>query len=277
MRVVLISTLAIIAAAGIAPAAFSPASPLTPSDPPPPGPRITAGKPFVDTMTKLDPGLWSISDGWANGSYMVNDWRASQARFDRGLTLTLAPGVVKESPYSSGEVQSRGRYGHGYYETTMRAAPGSGIITGFFTYTGPHFGQIWNEIDVEVLGAKPREVLLTYFFDGKKVSTAVPLEFDATAEAHTYGFDWQPGSIEWYVDGRPVHKVRGERLPLPNVAQKLMVSLWGSETLTDWAGVFSRNAAPTSASFTCIAHSRSAAEDMPCTARQSAQNYVKKQ
>jgi endo-1,3-1,4-beta-glycanase ExoK len=229
------------------------------------GSRITGGEPFIDTMSALDTELWSVSDGWENGPYMVNDWQASQARFDNGLTLTLAPDVAKGQAYSSGEVQSRAEYGHGYFETTMRAAPGSGVITGFFTYTGPPFGQNWNEIDVEVIGAKPREVLLTYFFGDDKISKAVPLGFDATAEYHTYGFDWQPDSIEWYVDGRSIHKVTGTDLPIPNLAKKLMASLWGSETLTEWSGPFDKSAMPTSAKFTCIAHSRSAADGMPCT------------
>lgn len=244
-------------------ALFLASSHARPSDPPMSGQRITGGEPFVDTMAAHDRRRWSISGGWANGAYMVNDWQASQSRFSQGLTLTLAPAVVKEHRYSSGEVQSRDVYGHGYFEATMRAAPGSGIITGFFTYTGPHFGQSWNEIDVEILGAKPREVLLTYFFDGEKISKVVKLNFDATAEYHTYGFDWQPRHITWYIDGRPVHKVTGDRLPLPNVPQKLMVSLWGSETLTDWSGAFNKNAMPTSAFFSCIAHSQSA-ESRPC-------------
>jgi endo-1,3-1,4-beta-glycanase ExoK len=231
----------------------------------PPAPRIAGGKPFVDTLSALDRELWAVSDGWANGPYMVNDWQASQARFGDGLTLTLARGIVKKHRYSSGEIQSRAKYGHGYFETTMRAAPGSGIITGFFTYTGPPFGEPWNEIDVEILGAKPREVLLTYFLGDDKISTAVPLDFDATAEYHTYGFDWQPGFIEWYVDGRPIHKVTGDKLPLPNRAQKLMVHLWGSETLSEWYGEFDSKAMPTAAEFTCIAHSPGAAQSMPCT------------
>lgn len=237
---------------------------LSPAEPAAPVPRINAGAPFVDPLTSLDGSLWSVSDGWANGPYMVNDWQGSQVRFDRGMTLTLAPGVVTGHRYSSGEVQSKSEYGHGYYEATMRAAPGSGVITGFFTYTGPPFGQVWNEIDVEVLGAKPREVLLTYFLGDEKLSKVVPLGFDATAGFHTYGFDWQPGFIEWYVDGRPVHKVTGNRLPLPNIPQKLMVNLWASETLTDWSGPFDKRAMPTSATFTCIAHSRSATEKKPC-------------
>lgn len=229
-----------------------------------PGPRIPGGEPFVDTLSTLDRTLWAVSDGWANGPYMVNDWQASQARFGDGLTLTLAPGI-DEHPYSSGEVQSRVKYGHGYFETTMRAAPGSGVITGFFTYTGPPFGEHWNEIDVEILGATPREVLLTYFFGDETISTPIPLDFDATAEYHTYGFDWQPGYIEWYLDGRSIHKVTGGKLPLPNRAKKLMVHLWGSETLTEWSGRFDSKAMPTAATFTCIAYSPSAAQSMPCT------------
>lgn len=228
--------------------------------------RVKGAEPFRSDFSALDKSLWRVSHGWTNGKYMVNDWQKTQVTAGGNLTLTLDRAVTSKHPYSSGEVQSRAVYGHGYFETTMRAAAGSGVVVGFFTYTGPPFGKPWNEIDVEILGAKPNEVLLTYFYHGKKISYPYPVDFDTTAGFHTYGFDWQPGMIEWYIDGTPVHKVTGEDLPLPNEAQKIMVHLWGSKTLTGWLGPFDANAIPSSAAFSCIGYSKSASWHMPCSA-----------
>jgi endo-1,3-1,4-beta-glycanase ExoK len=107
---------------------------------------------FVEKFDTLDRARWFVSDGWSNGDYAVNDWRASQVRADRGLTLMLARNPAVAKGFSSGEVQSKTTYLHGYYEARFRAAPGSGVVTGFFTYTGPAFKTVWNEIDVEIIG-----------------------------------------------------------------------------------------------------------------------------
>lgn len=226
--------------------------------------RILAGSPFVDNFSSLDRGKWSVSSGWSNGPYMVNDWQASQSKFGAGLTLMLAAKKSGKHPFSSGEVQSRELFGHGYYETRMQAATGSGVVTGFFTYTGPPFGQPWNEIDVEILGAKPKEILLTYFYKGDKVSHVHKVDFDATQSLHNYAFDWQPGKIEWFVDGNSVHQVDGAELPLPDRAQKLMMHIWASETLTDWVGPFDASVLPVAAQFSCVAYERRKPDKLLC-------------
>lgn len=241
--------------------AVSNSTPEVPASPP----VVRGALPFSDRLTRLDGERWSASHGWTNGDWAVNDWQASQARIDgRGLILELAPKVTAKYPFSSGEVQSRHTYGHGYYETRLRAAPGSGVVTGFFTYTGPSFGKPWNEIDVEILGNKPREILFTYFLEGKKRSHIHRVGFDATKEVHHYAFDWQPGAIRWYVDGRLAHEEKGSELPLPNAAQKIMMSVWASRSLTDWVGPFDPSALPTTGLFECVAYSRNRSGGNAC-------------
>ena len=209
---------------------------------------------FVDRFRTHDTKRWQVSDGWRNGDYMVNDWRATQARFGRGLTLILERRKTDKADFTSGEVQSTATYGSGYYETAMRAAPGSGVVSALFTYTGPHFGDPWDEIDIEFLGSKPREVMFTYFTDGKKESKVVALPFDATKETHRYGFDWQPGYIRWYIDGELKHEVTGATLALPTRRQKIMTEVWASSTLTDWVGPFDAKALPTGAVYECVSY-----------------------
>ncbi|RIV89761.1 glycoside hydrolase [Aurantiacibacter xanthus] len=226
--------------------------------------RIEGGAPFIDRFDTLNSRIWAVSDGWRNGDWAVNDWRRSQVRADGKLHLTLDRNQTDLAEFSGAELQGRQKYGHGYYEVKMRAAPASGTVSGFFTYTGPHFGDPWDEIDIEILGAKPREVMLTYFRDSKKVSYIHQLGFDATAQEHVYGFDWQPGYIRWYVDGQMVHEATGEGLPLPITKQKLMVSLWGSQKLASWVGPFDPAEMPTVMTVDCIAFSVDFASRQGC-------------
>lgn len=222
-----------------------------------PPPVTGSGKPFFDDLKTHDRQRWSISGGWSNGPYMLNDWRRSQTKIGNGMQLTIAPAIDGNTPYSSGEVQSRATYGHGYYEVTLRAAPGSGIVSGFFTYTGPPFGKPWNEIDVEILGKNTREAVLTYHLGGKSRSRTVKLPFNAAAGLHHYAFDWQPGYIRWYINGEQVHEETGSGLPLPNEPQKLMVHLWATGKSREWAGPFDPRAIPAQMQVGCIAYSAS--------------------
>ena len=227
-------------------------------------PAAEAAPPFVDKFANRNP-QWRVSDGWSNGPYMVNDWRATHARFSNGaLDLVLSPNRTDKAAFSSGEVQSSQTYGYGYFETKMRAAPGSGLVTGFFTYIGPPANKSWDEIDVEVLGGKPREVMFTYFTSGKKVSEIVQLPYDATKETHVYGFDWQPDAIRWYIDGKMMHEARGKDIPLPSQRQKIIVSLWASGTLTDWVGPFDARALPSKATFGCVSYAPTYAARQNC-------------
>ena len=230
--------------------------------------RIEKGPYFLDPMIQYRKKRWFISDGWSNGDYAMNDWRRGQVKFKGSLRLTMGTNRNSSYPFSSGEVQSRTTHGHGYFETTMRAAKGSGLVSGFFTYTGAPFNQPWNEIDIEILGAKPREILLSYHYKDERVSHVHQLGFDASEGFHTYGFDWQPGHIEWYVDGQPVFRATADDLTLPNIPQKIYLSLLGSRTLADWAGPFDETALPASVEYVCVAKTRGAAINQPCWKKQ---------
>lgn len=214
-----------------------------------------SGKPFVDRFERLDRSLWSVSDGWTNGPYMVNDWRREQVVVNQGALIALERKGEAARGFSSGEIQSQKVFGHGYYEVTMQAASGSGVVSGFFTYTGPYFKKPWNEIDVEILGKNTRRAQVTYFYDGATKAHTVDLGFDAAVALHHYAFDWQPGFIRWYIDGQLVHEAEGAQLPIPDQTQKIMLHLWGTDTSPDWAGGFDPKAVPALMRIGCVAYS----------------------
>lgn len=85
--------------------------------------------------------------------------------------------------------------------------------------------------------ANTREVEVNTYVDGEPMhGTVVPLDEPADARFHIYSFVWEEGRIRWYVDGRLIHTAQST--DLPERPQKIYLSLWGTDTLTDWMGPF---------------------------------------
>jgi beta-glucanase (GH16 family) len=212
---------------------------------------------FVDDLQTHDKTLWRKSDGWANG-WTKNDtgWVARNITLGNGrMAITLTDAGASGRRFASGEYQSRRFFGYGRFEARIKAVASPGIVTGFFTYTGPSFdGAPHDEIDFEFLGKSPRQVQLNYYTDGKGGrETMIDLGFDASEDFHTYAFEWRPDSIRWFVDGRQVHEETGARGPLPSHPGKIILHLWAGKNLDGWLGRVSYPGHPLVAEFDCVA------------------------
>lgn len=210
---------------------------------------------FVERFETIDPEKWIVADGWTNGEWTANDWRRSQVGLtSNGLMITLARSRGGEKRFSSGELQSQNIFRYGYFEIRMRPPRGSGLTTGFFTYSRPGAPNTWSEIDIEVIGRDTRHVQLSYFQRGEDTVTVLPLGFDAAAAEHNYAFEWTAQAIRWYVDGRLIHEETGARRPIPQAAQRLYLHLWNTEMLTDWLGPILPWEGPWRLHVSCIAY-----------------------
>ena len=157
-------------------------------------------------------------------------------------------------PYRSGAIASVRSFGHGRFEAEIRAAPGSGLITGFFL----HRAAPRQEIDIEFAGADPWRMLVNVYFnpgdDGTNMSFGyrgspcrIDLGFDATAAFHRYAIDWRPGRLTWLVDGRVVHqRVGWDPTPIPHLNMRLHANLWAPRS-AELAGPIDESALPASA------------------------------
>lgn len=215
------------------------------------------GGPFIDRFEAFNAEHWVMSHGWSNGDWIGNDWRNAQVRMRRGggVELVLARQRRAEKRFTSGELQTIDVYRYGYFETRMRVPRGSGMVSGFFTYTREgHDNSTWDEIDVEILGRNTRRIQLTFFQSGERRSITLPLGFDAASGYHTYGFEWSPTSIRWYVDGRMIYETTGEGVGVPQRPQRLYLNLWNSHMLTSWVGPISRGRGPWTMRVACVAH-----------------------
>ena len=170
----------------------------------------------------------------SNGSIFNCNFVPGNVGFNNGL-MSLKIDSDGRGGYTGGEWRSKDRFGYGLYQVRMKAIKNTGVVTSFFTYTGPTDGTKWDEIDIEFLGKDTTKVQFNYFTNGRgQKDEHVHLHnlgFDASQGFHTYGFDWQADHITWYVAGKAVHTVTEN---LPSTPGKIMMNVWPGIGVDDW-------------------------------------------
>ncbi|MEM8980706.1 MAG: family 16 glycosylhydrolase, partial [Pseudomonadota bacterium] len=158
------------------------------------------------------------------------------------LLLRLSPQKGHKNGFVGGSLRRQERTHYGRYEATLKAARGEGLVTGFFTYTGPSYGTRHDEIDFEFLGKDTTHVQVAYFTDGDLTEKWIPLGFDAADSFHIYAFEWTSKHIKWFVDGKLIHEVRASDVNLPVTPGRLFANIWAADaSVANWAGRTQRN------------------------------------
>jgi beta-glucanase (GH16 family) len=217
------------------------------------------GGTFFDGLDTYDTSRWYKSDGWTNGAPFNVGWRADHVTHASGImslrldTSTCSSGCSGK-PYASGEYRTNDFYGYGKFETRLKAAKGSGLVTSFFTYSGPSDGLQHDEIDIEILGKDTTKMQINYFVNnvgGHEVM--IDLGFDASTSYHNYAIVWSANSIKWYVDDSMVYMVSATSCtPLPTVPGRIMVNLWAGTGVDGWLGPFTYPGTPIYAQYDWI-------------------------
>jgi GR25 family glycosyltransferase involved in LPS biosynthesis len=201
--------------------------------------------------TPLFPGLVETFPG--NLATFAREGTVYGAEGVRLILSKIAPG---DRPYRSGAFASARAFGHGRFEAEIKAAHGSGVVTGFFL----HRNSPRQEIDIELIGNDPYRMLVNVYFNpgdegavvgfGYRGSPCrIELGFDATSDFHHYAIDWRPGCISWSVDGEIVHeRVSWEPTPIPHLPMRLHANLWAPRS-EELAGRVEENALPLSSGF----------------------------
>jgi len=187
---------------------------------------------------KHDAAHWYKSDFmYPNSPHPA--WKAELIHFAKDrIDLEVRREKNGYKTIAGAEYQRRGFFHYGRYEVVMKPAKGSGTVSAMFTHTHAQFGDPHDEIDIEFLGNRPRELHLNYFTGGIAAgSIYVPLGFDATREVHLYAFEWEPDEIRWYVDDRLVYTATPATLAIPQTPGRLIVHLWsGGREQYAWHG-----------------------------------------
>lgn len=205
-----------------------------------------------ENLNEYDTSKWYASDGWSNGSMFDCTWRDKNVSFKDGImTLSLNEDKPGSSPKCAGaEYRTNDFYGYGMYSTRMKPAKNTGVVSSFFTYTGPSDNNPWDEIDIEFLGKDTTKVQFNYFTNGVgNHEYLYDLGFDASKEFHTYGFRWAPTFIAWYVDGQEVYRATED---IPSVPGKIMMNLWPGTGVDDWLNAYDVKATTASYDNVCF-------------------------
>ena len=200
-----------------------------------------------------DSEFFEAADGWCNGSMFNVTWRKDNCTFENEkmqLIIDTDKSAAKTVPYSGGEYRSKDFYGYGRYEVSMKAIKNDGVVSSFFTYTGPSDGNPWDEIDVEILGKDTTKVQFNYFTNGVGNHEYMhDLGFDASEDFHTYAIEWYKDKIVWFVDGEEVHSVT-ENIPVTK--SKIMMNAWCGTGVDGWLNAFDDSNMPLAAEYESI-------------------------
>ena len=167
---------------------------------------------------------------WSNGGMFNCTFSPNNIRFQGGqMAITIDRNW---QGYTAGEYRTKNYYGYGLFQVNMKPIKNPGVVSSFFTYTGPSDGTKWDEIDIEFLGKDTTKVQFNYYTSGQgNHEYLYNLGFDASQSFHTYGFDWRPGSITWYVDGKAVYTATRD---IPTTPGKIMMNAWNGTGVDDW-------------------------------------------
>lgn len=192
-------------------------------------------------LQEHDNTLFEIANGWSNGQMFDCTWREKNITFENGIMkMRIDDDGQNASPkWSGAEYRSRKFYHYGLFEVRMKPIKNDGVVSSFFIYTGPSDNNPWDEIDIEFLGKDTTIMQVNYFTNGQGNHEFIyNLGFDASEDFHTYGFEWLPDSITWYVDGKPIHTAT-ENIPV--TPGKVMMNVWPGIGVDAWLNPFDGN------------------------------------
>jgi len=166
--------------------------------------------------------------GNANGN--VGTFDPMNVTVGSELVLSLTQTQSGSQILSSGaEVMTLQKFGYGTFEFTSRVA---GVYSGSITTGFLYAPNSETEIDMEQVGNKADAVDCTNWRGVSNFQDTQVFGFDQ-GNSHDFKIVWQPGYVDWYVDGQlVVHHTQA----VPSVAAPFLFSAWGTNKST-WGGI----------------------------------------
>jgi beta-glucanase (GH16 family) len=164
--------------------------------------------------TTLDATKWTIDTGSSFGTQQqdYDTARPENVSVAGGLlTLTARSEAYQGASYTSGRIESSGRFSQAYgrFEASIQIPQGQGMWPAFWLL-GDDFAQVgWpqcGEIDImENRGSDPTTVVGSLHGPGGDNYTAgdtLPAGSSFAGGFHQFAAEWEPGVVRWYVDGQ---------------------------------------------------------------------------
>jgi len=166
---------------------------------------------------RLDP-IWRTAQYWDHAYTFVggDEWQAYDSTgvdvSDGALHLTAREESKYGANFVSGLVQTGGElntpeqptfsFAFGYIEVRAKFPPGQGLWPSIWMLPASH-NDANGELDVvEFLGGDTSRAYFTTHRHGSFVNKSFSGP-DFTTGYHTFGLDWAPDHVTWYVDGVP--------------------------------------------------------------------------
>jgi beta-glucanase (GH16 family) len=154
------------------------------------------------------------------------------------LSLTARRQRLSGFSYVSGLVNTGGIPGktaagfafkYGYVEARIKVAAGKGLWSAFWMLpTSNPNGSLHDgdgEIDIiETIGSEHRTGNGHVHRNGKEFGHDYDAGVDLTQAFHTYGVDWEPNHLTWFIDGKPLFTIT-DPAAIPQVAMYLIFNL----------------------------------------------------
>ena len=177
------------------------------------GPAEAVGTSFRDDFTAFDSSMW-----------IKSSHTLGRTDFDPANVSVANDFLRQKIPANTtggAEIESMEYYGYGIYRARIMTADAPSSITGFYLYRSP---DLYAEIDIEIYNDGTGDVDFVTYADGRRTHyTQKRLTFDPSAAFHTYRFDYNPGSVKFYVDGALMAVYTDG---VPSASMKLLVNTW---------------------------------------------------
>ena len=164
--------------------------------------------------------------------------------------IFAATAMAQSKNYSGAELYTNETQMYGKYEARMMMATGSGLVSSMFLYHNDSYmggAEPWVEVDIEILGKAPQKFqsnIITGSAEKKVTSEKIhSLPTAANAAYHTYGMEWTPDYVAWFIDGELVRKAKRDSSDSKGQVQALVrpqdlrFNLWSSED-AGWVGAW---------------------------------------
>lgn len=227
--------------------------------PPRAGASVSAAPPVPDNWvpvldeeflgTVLDTALWTTCDGnvlgqgCAGGGGELSLHLSDDVQVDNGVLhlkaqqRSVTDAYGQAHAYTAGMISSRNRFAfkYGYMEARIKVPKGRGFWSSFYALAVDRRSLV-PEIDVEeILGNDTTLAYLTQHYEtapgvGGEFQGQVVQPQDFSLGWHTFGVDWRPDALVWYVDG--VERFRSAQ----NLPAEPMTLLAGLSVGANWNG-----------------------------------------
>ncbi len=213
---------------------------------------------WEDPFDTVDLTRWQLMTHSWDGN--LAEFTGDNAAVSEGiLSLSLTAAEDTEKPYRGVEMRSRDTLVYGKVEASIRFAAGSAVVSSLVLIYTPWPPDDWNELDIEFLGKNTDRIQFNHMINIPPADPAsghlqfpelVTLDFNPSADFHTYAIEWVPGQARFYVDGALLHTATEEmaRMVLP---QNILLTIWASSS-PGWAGPVDATTAPATVDYDWI-------------------------